>query len=104
MRRIRLAGVGSSLRCKPGADVGDLLISKWLCRVSAPVGHPSVGQPGDDDRAQILVADKGKIRWVDDRAEPAGAGLGIPRRSFAAGSVATGAKSREGFFAAGRVA
>ncbi len=41
----------------------------WLRCIAAPVGHALVGPAGDDDAAQILIADQREIRRVDDRAE-----------------------------------
>ena len=99
VRWIRLAWVGDAFRGDPGEDVGDLLVGHRAVRASAaPVGHAFVGPSGDDDAAQILVADEREIGWIDDGAELALARVGaaIGRSAFAGGAVAARAEDAVG--------
>ena len=103
MRGVGLAGVGGALRGEPGDDVGDLLVghSGWRRQSERQSGMSSVGLAGDDDAAQILVADEREIGRIDDGAELAGAGLRIAGLPSPVGAVAAGAEGGVGLLAVG---
>src|SRR5665213_1725693 len=69
---IRVARIGGTLCRKPCNDAGNLLIGHRAPNrpgyIRAPVRHAEVWPAGDDRASQALIADKGEIRRIDDRA------------------------------------
>src|ERR1022692_50837 len=90
---IRLAGRGGALRGEPGDHIGHLWRGqRQVGHTMAPVGMAEIGPPGDDARAQVLIADESKIRTINNRT--------ALRRTFAVRPVAGGAEGGENFITA----